>query len=151
MSRRSPVLVAALVLLLALAVAGCGDGSLSAEELRLRATAICARAAAATDRIAVPARPSEGEAFLSEGLAHLRPAVRRLAALRAPEELRERYDRAVKLAGQEVALITRHRREIADGEDVIDTFRRLDGELAPLLAQEDAYWRGLDIPACVRR
>ena len=40
---------------------------------------------------------------------------------------------------------------IARGEDAIDTFRRLDAALEPLLRQENAYWRGLEIPACVRR
>ncbi len=148
MSRR---LVAVLPLLLALGLAACGDDSLSADELRVRATAICARTAGATDRVPVPARPSEGGAFLSEGLAQLRPAVRRLTALKAPEDLRERYDRAVELAAEEIALIARHERAIAAGDDVIDTFRRLDDALAPLTAREDAYWRGLEIPACVRR
>jgi hypothetical protein len=151
MPRRPRLVAVVLALASVLALGACGDDSLSAEELRIRATAICSRAAAATDRIAVPARPSEGGAFLSDGLAQLRPAARRLAALKAPEELRERYDRAVELARQEIALIARHQREIAAGDDVIDTYRRLDDALAPLLAQENAYWRGLEIPACVRR
>jgi hypothetical protein len=150
MSRRILSVPSALVLL-ALALAACGDDSLGADELRARATAICARTAAVTDRIAVPTRPSEGGAFLSEGGAQLRAAARRLAALKAPEDLRERYDRAVELAADEAALIARHERLIAAGDDVIDTFRRLDDKLAPLIAQEDAYWRGLKIPACVRR
>ncbi|HMJ01354.1 MAG TPA: hypothetical protein VK506_00345 [Conexibacter sp.] len=153
MSRRTPVafLLVICSLLLAIALGACGDDSLSAEQLRARATAICTRTAAATDRIAVPARPSEGGAFLAEGIAQLRVAARRLAALKAPEDLRERYDRAVELAGEEVALIARHERAIASGDDVIDTFRRLDDELEPLTVQEDAYWRALEIPRCVRR
>lgn len=148
--RRSPAAAALLVLTLGLGLGACGD-ALSEEELRTQATAICARAAAATDRIAVPTRPSDGAAFLAEGVAELRTAVRRLQALKAPGELRERYDRAVELAAEEVALIARHERAIADGDDVIATFRRLDAELEPLIRQEDAYWRGLGIPACVRR
>lgn len=146
--RRSPA--AAALLVLTLALGACGD-TLSEDELRTQATAICARATAATDRIAVPARPSEGGTFLAEGVAQLRAAVRRLQALKAPDELRERYDRAVELAAEEVALIARHERAIAEGDDVIATFRRLDAELEPLIRQEDAYWRGLQIPACVRR
>ena len=146
--RRSPA--AAALLTLALALGACGD-ALSEDELRTQATAICVRAAAATDRIAVPARPSEGGAFLAEGVEQLRAAVRQLQALKAPDELRERYDRAVELAAEEVALIARHERAIADGDDVIATFRRLDAELEPLIRQQDAYWRGLGIPACVRR
>ena len=148
--RRSPAAAVLLVLTLALGLGACGD-ALSEDELRTQATAICARAAAATDRVAVPTRPSDGRAFLAEGVAQLRAAVRGLQALKAPDELRERYDRAVELAADEVALIARHERAIADGDDVIATFRRLDAELEPLIRQEDAYWRALRIPACVRR
>jgi hypothetical protein len=147
--RLAPLLLACL--LPALALAGCGDDSLTAQQLHDQATAICERTAAATDRIVVPSTPSQGGRFLQQGLAHLRPAVAALRALKAPKELRDRYDRAVQLAGQEAALIARHEREIAGGEDVIDTFRRLETALEPLTMQENAYWRGLEIPACVRR
>lgn len=152
-SRRILVAAAALAVLAVVValVASCGDDSLSERELKAQASAICAEAAAATDRIAVPARPSEGRAFLARGLAVLRPAARRLAALKAPEELRDRYERAVELAREEIALIARHERLIARGEDVIDTFRRLADELDPLLTRENAYWRALGLPACVRR
>ncbi len=150
-SRRARPVLVALALAASTLLAACGDDSLSAEQLRTRATAICARTAAATDRIAVPTRPSEGGAFLAEGVAQLRAATRRLAALKAPEDLRERYDRAVELARQEAALIARHEQLIARGDDVIETFRRLDDELAPLIVREDAYWEGLGITACVRR
>jgi hypothetical protein len=140
----------AIAVLLA-ALAGCGDDSLTAVQLHDQATAICAGTAAATDRIVVPSEPSQGGRFLRQGLARLRPTVARLRALEAPGQLRERYDRAVRLAGAEVALIARHERAIASGDDVIDTFRRLDAALEPLIRQENAYWRGLDVPACVRR
>lgn len=149
--RRRRALPFALPLLLALALGGCGDDSLSAAELRARATAICARTAAATDRIAVPSTPAQGGQFLDEGIARLRPALARLRDLKAPEALRRDYERAVELAAQELALILRHERAIAAGDDVIDTFRRLDGQLEPLTQQEDAYWRALQVPACVRR
>jgi hypothetical protein len=150
MSRRF-ALLAVVVLLLALTLAACGDDSLTAQQLRDQATAICTRTAAATDRIAVPSTPSQGGRFLQQGLTHLRPAVVQLRALKAPEELRERYDRAVQLAGQEVALIARHERAIASGDDVIDSYRQLEAALEPLTMQENAYWRGLEVPACVRR
>ncbi|MBS1869560.1 MAG: hypothetical protein JSS99_07845 [Actinobacteria bacterium] len=140
-----------LALLLAVALAACGDDSLTAAQLHDRASAICARTAAATDRIAVPNEPSQGGRFLNEGVAELRPAVAELHALKAPKVVRERYDRAVQLAGREVALIARHQRAIAAGDDVIDTYRRLDAALEPLLRQENAYWQGLQLDACVRR
>jgi len=137
--------------LLAVALAACADNSLTAAQLHDRASAVCARTAAATDRIAVPNEPSQGERFLREGLAQLGPAVAQLRALKAPTDVRERYDRAVQLAGQEVALIARHQRAIAAGDDAIDTYRRLDAALEPLLRQENAYWQGLQLDACVRR
>ena len=147
--RTAPLATALVVLLLVLA--GCGDDSLTATQLHDQAAAICTRTAAATDRVVVPSTPSQGGRFLQQGLAHLRPAVAQLRALKAPEELRERYDRAVQLAGQEAALIARHERAIARGDDVIDSYRQLETALEPLMMQENAYWRGLEVPACVRR
>ncbi len=134
-----------------LALAGCGDGSLSSAQLHARATAICAEAAAATDRIALPNTPAQGGRFLREGLAQLRPAVAQLGELQAPEQLRERYERALQLARQELTLIARHERAIAAGDDVIDTYRRLDAALEPLVRRENASWRTLRLDACVRR
>lgn len=151
MPRRAlPVLPLALVALVAALLAGCGDASLSASQLRTQAAAICTRAAVATDRIALPSAPDQGDAFLRDGLAQLRPAAARLGKLKAPAELRRRYDRAVQLAGQEIRLIARHEREIARGEDAVGTFRALQAALDPLTTEENAYWRGLEIPACVR-
>lgn len=148
--RALPVLPLALVALAAALLAGCGEASLSASQLRTQASAICTRAAAATDRIALPTTPDQGDAFLRDGLAGLRPAAAQLSRLKAPAELRRRYDRAVQLAGQEIALIARHERELARGEDAVGTFRALQAALDPLTSEENAYWRGLDIPACVR-
>lgn len=147
MSRRAAPL-AAIALLLALG--GCGDASLSASQLRTQAAAICTRANAATDRIALPSTPGESDGFLRDGLAQLRPAAARLGALKAPADLRRRYDRAVQLARQEISLIARHERAIARGEDAVGTFRALQAALDPLVSEENAYWRGLGIPACVR-
>lgn len=140
--------LAAIALLLGLG--GCGDGSLSASQLRAEAGAICARAAAATDRIALPSTPDQGDRFLQQGLAQLRPAAAQLGRLKAPTELRRRYDRAVQLAGQEIRLIARREREIARGEDAVGTFRALEAALDPLTREENAYWRGLRVPACAR-
>ncbi|MBB4663178.1 hypothetical protein [Conexibacter arvalis] len=139
------------LIVLVLLVRGCGDGSLSADELRSQAGEICASANAVTDRVAVPNAPSGGERFLREGLAQLRPASARLAALKAPEQLRDRYERAVALTRQEVRLIDDTTRAIAGGEDVIDAFAALQAQLAPVLNEANAAWRTLEIPACVRR
>ena len=151
MLRRRALPLALVPLLLALPLAACGDDSLTAEQLHAQASAICTRTAAATDRVAVPSTPDQGGRFLAQGLAHLRPAVAQLRELKAPEDVRRRYDRAVELAGQEAALIATHKRAIEQGDDVIDSYRRLDATLEPLVRQENAYWRGLGIPACARR
>lgn len=142
----------ALTLLLpALALSACGGDALTGAELRTEASAICLRAAAATDRIAVPSTPAQGRRFLRQGLARLRPATARLGELEPPSELRDRYERAVRLARREAALIAAHERAIVRGEDVIETYRRLERRLEPLLPTENAAWRGLGVPACVRR
>jgi hypothetical protein len=151
MLRRPGPLVPVLLALLAVALNGCGDDSLTAAQLHDRASAICVRTAAATDRVALPNGPAQGGRFLRQGLAHLRPAAGQLRALKAPSHLRERYERAVRLADREVALIARHERAIAGGDDAIATFRRLDRALEPLVREENAAWRGLGVPACVRR
>jgi hypothetical protein len=146
--RRAALLLAVAA---ALALAACGDDTLTTAQLRTRATVICARTATATDRIAVPSTPAQGGRFLREGLARLRPAAAQLDALKPPPQLHDRYRRAVQLARREIALIAAHERAIAHGEDVIDAYRRLARRLAPLEREENAYWRGLQVPACVRR
>jgi hypothetical protein len=151
MPRRAAPPALAIAAALLLNLTACGDERLTTAELQARATAICAQAAAATDRIAVPNTPAQGERFLREGLAQLRPAVAQLGGLQAPERLRARDARALRLARREVALIAAHARAIAHGDDVIDTYRRLDAALEPLVREENAAWRGLGVPACVRR
>ena len=148
MGKRRAALAA---LLPAVVLAACGGNGLTAGQLDARATAICVRTAQATDRIPVPSTPAQGDRFLKQGLARLRPAVAELHGLAPPDRLRPRYARAVHLAGQEVALIARHERAIGRGQDVADTYRALQRALTPLLRDENAYWRGLGIPACVRR
>lgn len=147
MSRHLALLAAALSLL---ALAACGSDSLSADQLRSQAGAICARATQALDRIPMPGAPEQAGRFLAEGLAHLRPAAAQLEALKAPQELRGQYDRAARLAGEEVALLARHDRAVAGGEDPADAFRQLAAALQPLTTEENAYWRALQIPACMR-
>jgi len=36
------------------------------------------------------------------------------------------------------------------GASAVGTFRALQAALDPLTSEENAYWRGLGIPACVR-
>ncbi len=151
--RGAAIAIGAVAALLAivLLVRGCGDDSLSPEQLRSQAGEICARANAVTDRVAVPNAPAGGERFLAEGLVQLRAANERLATLKAPEELRDRYERAVALGADETALIARAVAQIRGGEETIDVFSALQRGLAPVIASENAAWRALDVPDCVRR
>jgi hypothetical protein len=73
---------AALALLVAVALAGCGAGSLSAVQLRTAATRVCSAAGRRLNRIRTPARPAQGAAFLSRGIAALRPELAALGRLR---------------------------------------------------------------------
>jgi hypothetical protein len=148
MLRRAPLV---LPLLLAVALAACGDGSLGAAELRTQAATICSRTAASTDRIPVPSEPSQGARFLRAGLAQLGPANARLRALKAPSKLRDNYTKVVALGRDETALIAHRARAIDGGADAIIAFRALQRQLAPLTREENAYWRALQIPACVSR
>jgi hypothetical protein len=152
MRRRLPQVLAVVFALLPVvpALSACGSDSLSASELRSQAGAICAGAARAADAIPMPASPDQSGGFLAQGLARLRPAAARLSALKPPQELRGQYDRAARLAAAEVALIARHVHAIAGGADPADSFRQLAAALAPLTTEENAYWRALQIPACVR-
>jgi len=152
MRRRSPQVLAAVLTLLAvtLALSACGEDSLSAQQLRAKAAAICTSATRAIDRIPMPAAPAQAGRFLELGLARLRPAAARLRALKAPQDLRGQYDRAVQLAVQEVALVDRHARAIRTGDDPADAFHQLAAALQPLTTEENAFWRALEIPSCVR-
>lgn len=148
--RRSGILLTILPLA-ALALAGCGETSLTASQLRTQATKICTRASARTDRIALPSGSEQGERFLREGIAVLRPAAQALQALKPPSDLRESYAQAVQLNAQALALIERHERAIARGEDAAGEFRALQAALDRVIPIERSTWQALQIPACVAR
>ncbi|HEY4281063.1 MAG TPA: hypothetical protein VGM91_22815 [Conexibacter sp.] len=140
-----------IVLVLVLLVRGCGSDTLSAAELRSQSSLICARANGAIDRVTVPNAPTGGERFLAQGLIRLRPANARLRLLKAPDELRADYERAVTTNAREIDLITATGRAIAGGADVIDSYRALERSLAPLVNDENDAWQALRVPACERR
>lgn len=147
-----PALLLALLALSALALGACGGTNrLSAAELRSQAGAICRRTAEATDRIAVPNTPEEGGRFLRKGLLRMGPELMRLRALRAPSDLDPEYQQALMLATRELNAISAHEQRIRGGADVIDTFRALQAELAPIVATENRAWSDLALPACLRR
>jgi hypothetical protein len=146
---RRAAIVAFPMLLAGLALGGCGETSLNAAQLRTQATKICTRAAARMDRIAPPSGPEQGERFLREGIAALRPAAEALQQLDPPSDLRESYKQAVKLNAQALALIERHERAIARGEDAATEFRALQAALDRVIPIERSTWQALQIPACI--
>jgi hypothetical protein len=150
---RRPVAPTALLTACALAagVAGCGDGSLSAGDLRAQASAICARSSDAAAAVALPASEDGGAAFLGAGVARMRPALAALEQLKPPGDLREGYEQALHVRGQEIDAIARSEHAIARGADAVTGFRALQTRLASLEGLEDATWRALQIPACVPR
>jgi hypothetical protein len=148
--RAAAVLVLPL-LLVVLALGGCGETSLTASQLRTQATNICTRASARTDRIALPSGPDQGGRFLRAGIAALRPAAHALQRLDPPSDLRESYAQAVQLDAKALALIERHERAIAHGEDAAAEFRALQAELDRVIPIERSTWQALQITACVPR
>jgi hypothetical protein len=147
---RAPIAVVPAVLA-ALALGACGSDSLTAGELRTQASAICARSAAAAERVALPAGEDGGGRFLRDGLRRLQASLAQLEALKPPSELRDSYEQALHVRRREIALIARGERTIARGEDAVATFRSLQTALAPLESLEGATWRALQVAACAPR
>lgn len=143
MRRAGGLLAAGAVLL-----SGCGDGRLSPDEFHSQVSAICRARKLATDRIPAPKSPGDVETFLSRGLTRERPALRRLAAIKPPSEVDQRYRQTVDVLRRELALIAGGDREIRRGADPIRIFGNLRPRLAPLRAEEEANWKALGLEDC---
>jgi hypothetical protein len=140
-----------LLLVIVLIARGCGSDNLSADELRTQASAICTRANAATDRVAVPNAPAGGERFLAEGLAVMRPALTRLQRLKPPDDLRRQYELAVSANARQLQLVGDAIVAVRSGSDPIDAYRLLQRRLTLVSTTANATWESLGIPACVGR
>ena len=128
-----------------LALASCGSSSLSAAQIRSRATKICTATAERTGKIATPASPAGGAAFLNHGIAAIDHEVAQLRALHATGTARTAVDgTAAELAALRFTLKGLH----ADNDPVI-TIKTLERRLAPIERRTNAAWRKLEIPACV--
>jgi hypothetical protein len=148
---RRPLAAAALGLLPALAVGACGSSSLSDTQLRTSAGRICTTADRRTARIATPTRPADGAAYLSRGLAALKPEVTQLRALHPPSDLADDYRTAVDAAAAEVAALRSAVKGLKTGGDPVVEIKTLQHHLAPLEARADDAWRSVDVDACVSR
>ena len=72
-------------LLVAMVLSSCGSAPLSGSALRLQASEICATANQQATRLKPPASPAATAAFLTRGIAILRPEVSQLQALRGTD------------------------------------------------------------------
>jgi hypothetical protein len=147
-AHRAPALLAVVVLI---ALAGCGGISLSDRDLRADATAVCSAANAHGARLAVPRSPTAGAPFLSKGAALLAAELRALGGLGPPSDLAARYNATLAEFGATVTDVRTAIARIRRGGDAAGAFEALELKLAPAVAQENASWRALQIPACVGR
>jgi hypothetical protein len=148
---RRPAAGAVLGLLMALAVGACGSSSLSDTQLRTSAGRICTVADRRTARIPTPARPADGAAYLSRGLAALKSEVTQLRALHPPNDLAGDYRTGVDAAAAEVAALRSAVKGLKVGGDPVVEIKTLQHRLTPLEARADDAWRSVDVDACVNR
>jgi hypothetical protein len=149
MRRAAPAALAGA--LMALALAGCGSSSLSDRDLRADATQLCNITRFRTDRIPPPGSPGAGLAYLRKGVSVLAPELRALRRLGPPSDLAKDYDATVaEFAGTVQALRTAVV-GLQRSASPVAAYQALERQLAPLVAQENASWQGLQIPACINR
>ncbi len=134
----------------ALLLAGCGSSSLSGTQLRRKAGRICETAQRASEAIAAPTDPSEGQRFLRHGIAALAPQVTALHGLNPPSDLQDDYTTALRATDHELALLRSALRGLQGGNDPVVAIKTLQDALGP--AEDDAAraWHELDVPACTR-
>ena len=142
---------AVLAPLLAVAIAGCGSAEMTDVQLRSHATQLCSAANRQANRIATPAAPAEGVAFLDRGIAVFRPELARLRALRPPNDLAADYDASVGALSRELRDMEITVRKLDRGADPVSAIRILQRDLAPLESTEKRAWSSLQVPACIDR
>jgi hypothetical protein len=147
MRRAAPAAVA----LVALALAGCGSVSLSDRDLRADAAQLCNVARFRTNRISPPGSPAAGLAYLRKGVSVLAPELAALRRLGPPNDLAKDYDAALAEFASTVQALRTAIAGLKNGAAPVSAYQALQRQLAPVLAQENASWQELQIPACVNR
>jgi hypothetical protein len=136
---------------LAVVIAGCGSTELSDVQLRKHATQVCATANRRADRIATPATPAAGIAFLDRGITVFKPELAKLRALRPPSDLASTYRTSVAALSQELSELELTVHRLHGGADPVSEMQTLQRRLTPLEATEDRAWSALEVPACLDR
>jgi hypothetical protein len=151
-ARRRPRAVriwpALLLACVALLLAGCGSSTLSAGQLHHRATRICTSAQQRSESIPAPDEPEKAAQFLRQGVAALAPPLAALHKLKAPDDLADDYDAALRASDRELSLLRSTLHALDRGEDPVMAIRALQRKLDP---DEDAAagaWRAVGVHAC---
>jgi hypothetical protein len=139
---------ALLAVFISFAAAGCGSSSLSSAQLRSRATQACDLTNRRLGQIPTPQVPGAGAAFLSRGVAALRPELAALERLHAGGAAADPYSRALAASDQELKALQSSLKGLKAGNDPVVAIKTLQQQLAPLEARGIAAWRALGIPAC---
>jgi hypothetical protein len=134
----------------ALLLGGCGSNSLSGTQLRRKAGRICETAQRASQGIAAPADPSQGQPFLRRGIAALAPQVTALHRLNPPGDLQNEYATALRATDHELALLRSALRGLRAGNDPVVAIKTLEDGLGPAEDAAARAWHELDVPACTR-
>jgi hypothetical protein len=141
----------ALLALVLLGTAGCGRKPLSTAEFQVRARSICLAERARSAQVPRPQAPADVPAFVSSALELVRPAVDKLAALRAPDKLRSRFETATGLLRRRLGLLDDAAKKLRDHAEPLATLSALQVKLVPLRREEAVQWPALGLPECAQR
>ena len=145
------MVLAAAVVSVALAAAGCGgSGTQSAADYRAQAEEICAGMNQTIESWRAPQTPAEYGRYLDKLVAVIEPALRQLADLDPPKELRPEHERALRLAERGVGLLRRIVRGIHRGEDARQLALVYGTQADAAIGRANAILRGLDLPECAK-
>jgi hypothetical protein len=150
MSRAHAAKAAAALVCSALLLGGCGPSSLSDQQLRGRAGRICVTAQRASESIAAPTDPANGQPFLQHGIAALTPAVAALHRLKPSSDLQDEYATALRATDHELALLRSALRGLKAGNDPVITIKTLQDDLGPVEDAAARAWHDVDVPACTQ-
>jgi hypothetical protein len=133
---------------LGLALAACGSKPLDPAEFRARASAICVAERLRSKQVQRPLAPADVTKFVTAALRIVEPAVDKLGALRAPDELRPRFDSAVALLRRRLGLLQDAQKKLRDRAEPLATFAALAPKLQPLRLQESRQWVAIGLAQC---
>lgn len=145
---RGAALAIAATLAMAVLGTGCGRKPLSAGELRAQAGAVCLAERLRARQVPKPLAPADVPAFLAAALDVVKPAVDKLGALRAPDNLRSRFDAAVAVLRRRLGLLQDAAGRLRAHGEPLATFAALGPKLRALKREEARHWLAAGLPQC---